>query len=47
MTAVVQGSIDSTNWVDIGTNTLQNGISYFSDPGYTNYPSRIYRAKRK
>jgi hypothetical protein len=30
-------------WSRVGTNTLTNGSSYFSDPRWTNYPNRFYR----
>ena len=30
-------------WFAVGTNTLSNGSSYFSDPDWTNYPARLYR----
>jgi hypothetical protein len=32
-------------WVPLGTNALVNGWSYFSDPHWTNYPSRFYRIR--
>jgi hypothetical protein len=31
-------------WLPVSTNPLTNGSSYFSDPQWTNYPSRFYRA---
>lgn len=30
-------------WLPVGTNTLTDGSSYFSDPQWTNYPTRLYR----
>ncbi len=30
-------------WSPVATNTLTDGTSYFSDPYWTNYPSRFYR----
>jgi hypothetical protein len=30
-------------WVPLQTNTLTSGSFYFSDPQWTNYPSRYYR----
>jgi len=32
-------------WSPLGTNTLSKGSSYFSDPQWTNYPSRFYRIR--
>lgn len=32
-------------WSPLGTNTLTGGSSYFSDPQWTNYPSRFYRLR--
>jgi hypothetical protein len=31
------------DWFDAGTNTLTGGSSYFSDPDWTNDPTRFYR----
>jgi hypothetical protein len=31
-------------WLPIQTNTLSGGTAYFSDPAWTNYPARFYRA---
>jgi hypothetical protein len=45
---VVEGCVNlaSTNWVALSTNALVlNGWYYFNDPGWTNYPSRIYRVR--
>ena len=41
-------SLDNPVWVPVSTNTLNtfvgtNGTAYFSDPQWTNYPSRFYR----
>jgi hypothetical protein len=30
-------------WSPVSTNTIAGGLSYFSDPQWTNYPSRFYR----
>jgi hypothetical protein len=30
-------------WSAVATNTLTNGLSYFSDPNWTNYQHRFYR----
>ena len=30
-------------WLSVGTNTLVGGSSFFSDPSWTNHPSRMYR----
>lgn len=42
---VVEASTNLVNpaWQPIQTNTLTGGTSYFSDPQWTNYPSRYYR----
>jgi hypothetical protein len=32
-------------WVPLQTNSLVDGASYFSDPQWTNYPSRFYRLR--
>jgi hypothetical protein len=32
-------------WSPVGTNTLTDGSSYFSDPEWTNYPARFYRLR--
>ena len=42
---VVEGSTNLVNWVPVSTNTLTSGTSYFSDPQWTNYPSRYYRVR--
>jgi hypothetical protein len=42
---VVEACTDLANpiWFPVGTNYLNSGTSYFSDPQWTNYPSRFYR----
>ncbi len=32
-------------WSPVGTNTLTDGASYFSDPLWTKYPARFYRLR--
>jgi hypothetical protein len=32
-------------WSPLSTNTLANGSFYFSDPNWTNYPTRLYRIR--
>jgi hypothetical protein len=32
-------------WSPLETNTLTGGGAYFSDPHWTNYPSRFYRVQ--
>lgn len=32
-------------WSAVGTNTLTDGSSYFSDPQWTNHPARFYRLR--
>ncbi len=33
------------SWSPVGTNTLVEGWSYFSDPEWTNYANRFYRLR--
>jgi hypothetical protein len=44
---VVESCADLGNpaWSPVGTNTLTGGSSYFSDPQWTNYPTRLYRLR--
>jgi len=44
---VVEASAELLNpfWVPLQTNTLSGGSSYFSDPQWTNHPSRYYRLR--
>jgi hypothetical protein len=44
---VVEASTNlaSSNWTPVSTNTLTNGLTYFSDPQWTNYPGRFYRLR--
>ncbi|HLX70563.1 MAG TPA: hypothetical protein VKV04_13135, partial [Verrucomicrobiae bacterium] len=45
-TIVVEACADLANpvWLPVSTNTLDSsGMSFFSDPQWTNYPSRFYR----
>ena len=42
---VVEGSTDLLNWTPVSTNRLTSGAAYFSDPQWTNYPSRFYRLR--
>ena len=44
---VVEASTDLAQplWAPVGTNTLTDGSSYFSDPQWTNYPGRFYRLR--
>jgi hypothetical protein len=32
-------------WISLQTCTLTNGLIYFTDPQWTNYPSRVYRIR--
>jgi hypothetical protein len=32
-------------WSPLATNTIANGVFYFVDPQWTNYPSRFYRVR--
>ena len=47
MTVVVEASTNLANptWSPISTNNLISGSAYFSDPQWTNYPSRFYRLR--
>ena len=38
-------SLANPTWIAVSTNTLTAGTSYFSDPQWTNYPSRFYRLR--
>ena len=44
---VVEASTDLAQpiWSPVGTNTLTDGSSYFSDLQWTNYPARFYRLR--
>ena len=44
---VVEASADLAQpiWTPVGTNTLTDGSSYFSDPQWMNYPARFYRLR--
>jgi hypothetical protein len=44
---VVEASADLAQaaWLPVGTNILTGGSSYFSDPQWSNYPSRFYRLR--
>jgi hypothetical protein len=44
---VVEASTTLVNpiWAPLSTNTLTGGSSYFSDPEWSNYPSRFYRLR--
>ena len=46
-TVVVEACTNMANpvWVPVQTNILTSGSIYFSDPGWTNYPSRFYRLR--
>ena len=47
MSVVVDAStnLDSPAWLPLATNILTRDSFYFTDPGWTNYPSRFYRAR--
>ena len=44
---VVEATANLANpsWIPLTTNTLISGSAYFSDPQWTNYPSRFYRLR--
>ena len=43
---VVEAATNLANpvWIPVSTSPLTNGTNYFSDPQWTNYPERFYRA---
>ena len=43
-TIVVDASTNLVNWQPIWTNTLSGTTTNFTDPEWTNYPIRFYRA---
>ena len=47
LVVVVEASTNLANptWSPLGTNTLSSGSAYFSDPQWTNYPTRFYRLR--
>jgi len=47
MVVTVEASTNlvSSSWSPVGTNTLTDGTSYFSDPKWTNNPARFYRLR--
>jgi hypothetical protein len=47
LSVVVEVSTTLTNptWSPVATNTLSGGTNYFSDPEWTNYPTRFYRIR--
>ena len=46
-TLVVEACLDLANpaWSPIATNTPWSGVWYFTDPNWTNYPTRFYRVR--
>ncbi|HTL55055.1 MAG TPA: leucine-rich repeat protein [Candidatus Limnocylindrales bacterium] len=44
---VVEATVDlaATSWKPLQTCTLTNGLLYFSDPQWKNYPERLYRIR--
>jgi hypothetical protein len=44
-TVVVEASTNFVYWQPVQTNTLTTGSAYFSDPQWTNYPTRFYRLR--
>ena len=50
LVVVVEASTNLANWLSVSTHTLNiyvgtNGTSYFSDPEWTNHPTRFYRIR--
>jgi sugar lactone lactonase YvrE len=44
-TIVVDGSVDLVHWTPLCTNTFGGGPMFFSDPCWTSFPGRFYRAR--
>ncbi len=46
VSVVVEAATNLANpvWIPVSTNPLTSGTNYFSDPQWTNYPGRFYRA---
>jgi BspA type Leucine rich repeat region (6 copies) len=44
-TVIVEASTNLVNWQPIWTNTLSGVSANFTDPQWTNYPDRFYRAR--
>jgi hypothetical protein len=38
-------NLSAQSWVPLQMSTLTNGLFYFSDSQWTNYPSRLYRIR--
>jgi hypothetical protein len=38
-------NLANVTWVPLQSCNLTNGLLYFSDPQWTNYPSRYYRLR--
>jgi hypothetical protein len=47
LSVVVEAATDLGNpiWSPLATNALSGGTFYFTDPDWTNYLSRFYRAR--
>ena len=43
-TIVIEASTNLLSWTAVATNLLSSGAVYFSDPGFTRFPERFYRA---
>jgi len=46
-TVVIEASTNLSDWLALSTNTFGPTPLLFSDPGWTNFPSRFYRARLK
>jgi len=44
-TIVVEGSTNLVDWLPLSTSVMSGSLFYFSEPGWTNFPSRYYRAR--
>jgi len=41
----VSTNLANSSWLPVSTNALSNGVAYFSDPQWTNFPARFYRIR--
>ena len=48
LVVVIEACTNLSNpvWIPLQTNTLTDGVFYFSDPAWTNYPARFYHLRQ-